>query len=405
MSDVTVAPRAGDRSMPHVAVVGGSLGGLTAALFLRDLGCEVDVFERSSSALEARGAGIAVLDQTLRYPVERRGVAPETFCSSTGWIRFLDPGGAVQHEQQHRYRFSSWNAVYRTLLDAFDSERYHLGRELASFETDDTGVALAFVDGGRVAADVLVCADGISSASRRALLPDVAPRYAGYIAWRGVLPEAELSRAHHEALHDGLTYQLLPASHILVYPIPGLDGAVEPGRRLMNMVWYRNVAEDELPALLTDRTGQQRSVSLPPGAARDDVVDEMRQYARDHLAPPIAEVVTGVAEPFVQAVFDIEVPRMAVRRACLVGDAAFAVRPHAAAGTAKAAEDGWALAQELETAQGDVDTALRRWEQRQLALGRSLLGRTREIGDSSQFHGTFRPGDPRLIFGLYGPGR
>ncbi len=390
--------------MPHVAVVGGSLGGLTAALVLQDIGCRVDVYERSSAALEARGAGIAVLDQTLRYPVERRGVAAERFCSSTDWIRFLRPDGSVEHEQKHRYRFSSWNAVYRTLLEALGGDCYHLGRELASFASDDDGVALSFADGERTRADLLVCADGINSASRRTLLPEVSPRYAGYVAWRGVLPEAQLRPAHYGALHDALTYQLLPDSHILVYPIPGQDGAVEPGRRLMNIVWYRNVSEHQLPALLTDRTGQQRSVSLPPGAARDEVVGEMRQFARDHLAPPVAEVVTGVPEPFVQAVFDIEVPRMAVGRACLVGDAAFAVRPHAAAGTAKAAEDGWVLADELAAAQGDVVAALRRWEERQLTLGRSLLARTREIGDSSQFAGTFRPGDPRLIFGLYEPG-
>lgn len=390
--------------MPRVAVVGGSLGGLTAALWLRDLGCPVEVFERSSSALQARGAGIAVLDQTLRYPVERSGVTPESFCSSTRYIRFLHADGAVQHEHEHRYRFSSWNAVYRTLLDAFGDEHYHLGRELATFSSDDDGVDLSFVDGERSRADLLVCADGITSTSRQAMLPQVAPRYAGYIAWRGVVPESELRPEHWSVLHDALTYQLLPDSHILVYPIPGMDGAVEPGQRLMNIVWYRNIPEPELPALLTDRNGHRRTVSVPPGATREDAAEEMREYARRHLAPPIAEVVTRIPELFVQAVFDIEVPRMAVGRACLVGDAAFAVRPHAAAGTAKAAEDGWALAQELHSAGGDVVRALPRWEERQLALGRSLLARTREIGDSSQFTATFRPGDPRLVFGLHGPG-
>ena len=54
-------------AMPHVGVVGGSIGGLTAALVLRDLGCEVDVFERSGTALEARGAGIALHPMTTRY--------------------------------------------------------------------------------------------------------------------------------------------------------------------------------------------------------------------------------------------------------------------------------------------------------------------------------------------------
>ena len=391
--------------MPSVAVVGGSLGGLTAALVLRDLGCEVTVYERSASTLQARGAGIAVLEQTLRYPVQRQGVRPESITSSTDWIRFLEADGTVRHEQPHRYLFSSWNTVYRTLLSGLQPDRYLLGREMTSFAGDSGGVQVRLADGSEVRADLLVCADGISSVARSALLPEVSPRYAGYVGWRGVVPEAQLSRTTYDALHDALTYQLLPSSHLLVYPIPGLDGAVEPGRRLMNLVWYRNVAEQDLPALLTDRAGQRRTVSLPPGGARDEVVDEMRSAAARQLAPPLAEVVAGIAEPFVQAVFDIDVPRMCDGRACLVGDAAFAVRPHAAAGTAKAAEDGWVLAEELERADGDVEAALPAWQARQLALGGSLLARTREIGDSSQFTGGFRPGDERLIFGLHGPGR
>jgi 2,6-dihydroxypyridine 3-monooxygenase len=95
---------------------------------------------------------------------------------------------------------------------------------------------------------------------------------------------------------------------------------------------------------------------------------------------------------------------MAFGRVCLIGDAAFAVRPHAAAGTAKAAADGWALADALTAAGGDIPAALAQWERGQLALGQALLARCREIGDSSQVHGTFRPGDRRLIFGLYEPG-
>ncbi len=395
--------------MPSVAVVGGSIGGLTAALLLRDLGCAVSVHERSAGALQARGAGIAVLPETLRYPVERLGLAPERISSGTSFIRFLDADGSVRHERRHRYLFSSWNTVYGALAGALGPDGCRFGREMVALDVGRDGggpVATArFADGEEVRADLVVCADGIGSAARAQLLPDVAPRYAGYVAWRGTVPETGIAPAAHAALDDALTYQVLPDSHILVYPIPGPDGAVEPGRRLVNMVWYRNVPEPELPAVLTDRDGQRRGVSVPPGSVRPPLVERLRADAKALLAWPIAEVVARVAEPFVQAVYDISVPRMAFGRACLLGDAAFAVRPHAAAGTAKAAEDGWALERALRATGGDVPPALARWERDQLALGAALLERNRAIGDSSQFHGTFVPGDPALVFGLRGPGR
>jgi 2,6-dihydroxypyridine 3-monooxygenase len=391
--------------MPRVAVMGGSVGGLTAALVLRDAGCDVRVFERSSAALQARGAGIAALEATLRYLTERGGLQRADVCSSTGWIRFLRADGSVRHEQRHRYLFSSWNTIYRSLLGLFDPDRYLLGREVAGFSQADGTVRVTLAGGEVAEADLLVCADGVSSPARATLLPEVRPSYSGYVAWRGTLPEAALPAAARELFGDAITYQVLKDSHVLVYPIPGLGGALTAGDRLINFVWYVNVAGGKaLDELMTGRDGVRRTVTLPPGAAREAAVTVMRRDAAGELAPPIADVVTAVPEPFVQVVYDIAVPRMAFGRACLIGDAAFAVRPHAAAGTAKAAADGWALAAELEAAGGDVPAALARWERSQLALGRALLARCRDIGDSSQFHGTFRPGDQRLIFGLYGPG-
>jgi len=392
--------------MPGVIVIGGSLGGLTAALVLRDAGCDVRVFERSSAALQGRGAGIAALEATLRYLTERCGARPEDVCSSTGWIRFLRADGSAAHEQRHRYLFSSWNTIYRSLMRHFEPSRYGFGCEVVAFEDSGDGVSVTLADGAQARAGLLVCADGVGSAARARLVPGVAPSYAGYVAWRGTLPERSLSPPARKVLEDAITYQVLDHSHILVYPIPGPDGSVARGDRLINFVWYVNVADGpDLDRLMTGRDGIRRPVSLPPGMAAGPAVAAMRRAAAGALAPPVAEVVTSVPDPFVQVIYDIEVPRMASGRVCLIGDAAFAVRPHAAAGTAKAAEDGWALAAELTASGGDVPAALAAWERRQLALGRSLLARTREIGDSSQFTGTFRPGDPRLIFGLYEPGR
>lgn len=391
--------------MPRVVVVGGSVGGLTAGLVLRDAGCDVRVFERSSAALQARGAGIAALETTLRYLTERGGLRHADVCSSTGWIRFLRADGSVQHEQRHWYLFSSWNTIYRSLLGLFDPGRYLLGREVTGFSQSADSVQVTLADGPAAEADLLVCADGVSSPARARLLPDVRPSYSGYVAWRGTLPEQDLPAATRELFGDAITYQVLRDSHILVYPIPGPGGALTTGDRLVNFVWYVNVAEGRaLAELMTGKDGVRRPVSLPPGAATDEAVTAMRQAAAALLAPPVGTVVAGVAEPFVQVIYDIAVPRMTFGRICLIGDAAFAVRPHAAAGTAKAAADGWALAAALQAAGGDVPAALASWERTQLALGRALLARCREIGDSSQFHGTFRPGDQRLIFGLYGPG-
>jgi 2,6-dihydroxypyridine 3-monooxygenase len=390
---------------PVVAIIGGSLGGLTAACVLRDAGCEVDVFERSAGALQGRGAGIAALEQTLRYPVQRAGVPLENFCSTTDWIRFLHPDGSVRFQQKHRYVFSSWNAAYRALMTGFPAQHYHLGREMVSFRAVGTKVEVTFAGAGARRVDLLVCADGITSTARAHLLPGVSPSYAGYVAWRGVLPESKLGAAAFDRLHDAITYQQLPAGHILVYPIPASEGSGRARDRLMNMVWYRNADHEELERVLTDRHGAARPVSVPPGLVPPDLVRQLRDQARDLLAPAIADFVLRVEEPFIQAVFDIDVPQMAFGRVCLLGDAAFAVRPHAAAGTAKAAEDGWVLGEELLNAGGDVPAALQSWQRRQLKLGTELLARTRWIGDTAQFGAGLTPGDPRLIFGLYEPGR
>src|SRR6476660_7852736 len=119
--------------MPRVVVMGGSVGGLTAALVLRDAGCDVTVFERSSAALQARGAGIAALEATLRYLTERGGLAPADVCSTTGWIRFLRTDGSVRHEQRPRYLCSSWSTCCRSLLGLLGPRRYLLGREVTGF--------------------------------------------------------------------------------------------------------------------------------------------------------------------------------------------------------------------------------------------------------------------------------
>jgi len=389
----------------RIAIAGGSLGGLSAALVLRDLGADVTVYERSPAELEQRGAGIGFLPASSRYLVERAGTDLDEISTRTTHIRYLSRDGRVVHDEDHVYRFSSWNTVYRHLLRCFGRERYELGTEVSGFEVGRHGVRVALSGERTVDVDLLVCAEGIGSAARRRLLPDVAPVYAGYVAWRGMVPEGDLPPATARALGDAITYYVYANSHLLVYPIPGADGSVEVGRRLVNFVWYRNyVVGGDLDDVLVGADGVRRELSLPPGAARLDQVEELRATAANRLPPVIADVVHRTEQPFVQVIFDVDVPRMAFDRVCLLGDAAFVARPHAAAGTAKAAADAWALGDALDVAP-DVPSALRAWEPGQLALGRNLLERTRRIGARSQVEGSWRPGDPELIFGLVEPGR
>jgi 2,6-dihydroxypyridine 3-monooxygenase len=391
-------------AMPRVAVLGGSLIGFTTGLVLRDLGCEVDVYERSRVPLEGRGVGIVLHPMTVRYLLDNRLLDLSAVSTSAAFHRYLADDGSVLTEDARRHHFTGYNTLYGTLMRAFGRERYHLASEATSITQTDDRVELTFDSGQTATADLLVGADGVSSFTRRAMLPDVQPRYGGYVAWRGVVDEKDLTPATFAALDDSLTYWFRPGTHALTYPIPNYDGAVEPGRRLMNLVWYRNVPEGEpLADLLTDRSGKRRDVSLPPGAVRDEHLAELREAAAS-LPPPLAEVALKTAEPFLQVMIDVEVPRMAFGRVCLVGDAAFSVRPHAAAATAKGADDVWALADALQRSGGDVIEALRLWEPAQLELGRALLARTRDLGEGAQFRGDWAPGDIGLTFGLREPG-
>jgi 2,6-dihydroxypyridine 3-monooxygenase len=390
--------------MACVAIAGGSIGGLTVACLLRDAGHDVTVFERSPTELKDRGAGIVCLESTSRYLTERLGIAIDDFTIETDYVRYLGRSNETIYQQAHNYRFSSWTTVYRLLLGAFERERYQLGHDMVGWSTDGDEVELQFANGESYRADLLICADGVGSLARKKLQPDAAPRYAGYVAWRGTVPEGDVEPALAARLNEAITYHVAANSHILVYPIPGMDGSVAKGERLINYVWYRNYLEGgDLDHLLTDRDGQQRPISLPPGKVAPVHQDEVRAVARARLPDDFADIIDKTPELFLQVIYDITIERMAFGRVCLLGDAAFLARPHAGAGSAKAAEDGWVLAAALAEAT-TIEQALRIWEEKQIGLGRALVERTRDVGRRSQFDNCWIPGDPDLMLGLRGPG-
>jgi 2,6-dihydroxypyridine 3-monooxygenase len=381
--------------------MGGSLGGLTAALTLRDAGYDVEVYERSPSPLMGLGAGIVLNPATVRYFLEKANLDIGEISVAARWVRYMNRDGEIADEKPCAYRFSSYNALYWGLLNCFDAEHYHLGETIIEFDQDDSGVQLRLAGGRSIHCDLLVCADGIRSTGRRLLLPEVALEYAGYIAWRGTVGEDDVLPQTFAKLQEAITYYILPEGHLLTYPIPVIDRATGSTRHLINWLWYRNFPKGpELDDLLTDRDGVLREVSLNPGSVREKHVTKLRKDASSVLPPSLGEIIQNTAQPFIQIIFDCAVPQMAFGRVCLIGDAAFVTRPHAAAGTAKAADDAWKLAEAIKAAGGDVIAALRTWETSQLRLGRGVLARTREAGRKLQFEGTWQVGDA-LPFGLY----
>src|SRR6201987_3155496 len=389
---------------PRAVIMGGSIGGLSAALVLRDNGWDVDVFERSSALLESRGAGIISHPITLRYATEFAGYGLDALSIKPAWCRYFNDQGKVVSEQPCHFRVNSYGTLYRALLHAFGMKKLHLGRSVVRFREEDSQVKIFFSDNERQMADLLVCADGINSTARKLMVPDAPPEYAGYVAWRGTVGQENLSAERFEALQDSITCHLLAEGHLLASPILTRDRDTGKAKRLINWLWYVNVSEgDALDDLLTDRGGVLRDTSLAYNTLQEKHVARLRQNARKTLPPLFAELVLSTQEPFIQAVFDGLIPTMAFGRVCIMGDAAFAARPHCGAGTAKAAEDAWQLGNALAKTNNDVSVALQYWQERQLQCGTQLVARAREIGHRLQFENTWPVGQGFPV-GLYEPG-
>jgi 2-polyprenyl-6-methoxyphenol hydroxylase-like FAD-dependent oxidoreductase len=355
----------------RAVVAGGSLGGLCAGIALRGIGAAVDIYERYAGPMETRGAGIVVQPQLTE--LLRRSDAPLLPTTSCSIRRYLQPGGGDGAVQRMPQRFTSWEAIYLTLRATFPAERYHTGASLVRFESLDELVRADIAGHGDITADLLVCADGAESETRRRLLPEVQPRYAGYIAWRGTVDEASAPRDLIQFFDDAFTFsEARSGGHILVYLIPGAKADPTPGHRQLNWVWYLRANDPELPRLLTDRKGHQHHSSLPPGEATDKALAELRALALREVHPRMADLVKATPDPFIQTIVDVLVPRTVFGRACLLGDAAFVVRPHTAGATAKAASDSMLLADALEHCKGDVKEALSSFESVQLRYGQRL---------------------------------
>jgi 2-polyprenyl-6-methoxyphenol hydroxylase-like FAD-dependent oxidoreductase len=358
----------------RAVVIGGSIGGLFAGLFLRKIGWDVSIHERSGEELGSRGAGIATHDElheALALATEEGG---EVGVAVEGRI-VLARSGDVVCEVARPQVLTSWDRIWRRLrLPAGDIYRH--GSALVSVAQDEGRAVAHFDDGGEVAADLLVAADGAQSTVRRQLLPAVEPRYAGYVAWRGLVDMAELSGEARDRLRNRFAFCLPDREQALGYPVDGGSGS---GGRY-NCVWYRpaDPAQD-LPRLLSGADGRQYSGAVPPDRLHPSVLARMRADAATLLAPPFAEVMTKARQPLLQTIVDMETPAMVVGRVALLGDAAFVARPHVGMGTTKAAGDARVLADHL-ARHDDIDAALAAYGAERQAYGQRVVRRGRHLG-------------------------
>ncbi|MGB6320025.1 MAG: FAD-dependent monooxygenase [Xanthobacteraceae bacterium] len=353
-------------------IIGGSLGGLMVAHLLRSTGWDAAIFERNDEELASRGVGLGTHPQLIAI-LKRAGI---DFDESMGITPprgvCLDGDGKIIIEQPMARTLSGWSRLYDALLDALPAGTYRFSKRLTRVEQNPDGVTATFADGSSERGGLLVGADGIRSTVRAQFLPELEPVYAGYVAWRAVLDEADVPPDLWREMVELYAFCLPEGEQLISYAVPGRDNDAAVGRRAYNIIWYRPTDAVTLADICTDASGRHHAAGIPPPLIRPEVIARVKADAKALIAPQIAEIFARTM-PFFQPIYDLASPQMVFGRVALAGDAAFVARPHAGAGTTKAALDAACLADSIRDAGEDITVGLRNYERMQLPFGRALV--------------------------------
>ena len=385
----------------RIAIVGGGLGGLAAALFLRKAGLDATVYEQAQELREV-GAGIVVAPNMVR-PLGNLGLADklpafavrlEAAWEFRNWrngrVLFVQPMGEECERLYGTHCYVAHRADLLALfLKALPAQQLRLDHRCIEVNQDGREAELVFASSNgsktKVAADVVIGADGIHSAIRQVIAPKVEARFSGLCAFRCLVPAG---MAPEMALRPVQTLWLGPGRHFVHYPISG--------GRLVNFVAI-------VPA------GDWRAESWTADGEIPDLVREFEGWD-DRLQ----QLITSASETKRWAMYDrAPLEKWTEGRVGLLGDAAHAMLPFFAQGAAQAIEDAVVLADCLRRADpGSVSNALRRYEAirrprasrvQEMSRGREVQNHLPDGPEQQQRDSRFANGDPlRQSAWLYG---
>ncbi len=354
-------------TMLRIGIIGAGIGGLCAAVALRRVGFEVDVYEQALELTEV-GGGINMGPNAVRVlrrlglgpGLDRDGVRPLV----TRQRRWQD-GRTLQQAPLNPLCEQLYGAPHLTIhrrdllaviACRFPGDRIHLGHRLAGFADRGDSVEAWFDNGARVSVDVLVGADGIHSTVRAGLFGDEAPVFAGCVAYRGLVP---VERITDLKLELGTQSWVGPGAHFVHY-------FVSRGRLLNFVGWTEHDTWNRED--WTDRATIDRALA-----------------AFDGWHPQVRQIIAAAETCFIWALFDRDpLPRWSVGRRTLLGDACHPMYPFMGQGAAQAIEDGAALAACLSANTSDPAAAVHRYEQLRLPRVSKLQAMSR--ANKARFH-------------------
>ena len=351
--------------MTRVAIIGGGIGGLTAANTLSRAGIEVAVYEAAAELREI-GAGVALHANAMRV-LRAIGVedAVRKVAGRSQWqiTRNWKTGRVISKSsrQQQAAAFGLLGAtVHRAdlldvLADALPAGIVTLGRRCTEVLPDgDTAVA-RFADGGEIEADIIVGADGIHSPVRASLFGPDAPRFTGKICYRSVIPTEAVRGIRPDT---DLAQWFGPHGTIVLYPLRGEE--------LINVVCHY---DDD----------SYRHESWVTECSREEVLE---RYAGWHES--LLRLFAGGDTWYKWALYDRDpIPRWTRGRVTLLGDAAHPMLPYLGQGACQALEDGAVLATALAAEAADPPTGLARYERTRRPRASQVVLTSRERGLSN----------------------